>query len=108
VINIKLSLSHDHSVIEVLVIEGHSGYRAKGEDIVCSAVSILSYTFLVCIKNINKIDFDYLDQDDIFNIKIQGYNKELKSELSGISLFLINGLKLLEKKYKDYIRLIIE
>lgn len=40
---IEIKFAEDNEMIEV-VVEGHAGYAKKGEDIVCSAVSVLIHT----------------------------------------------------------------
>ena len=35
----------------LLIIDGHAGSGAKGEDIVCAAVSALAFTLLNCLKD---------------------------------------------------------
>lgn len=51
--NIKIR-SKDN--VYVLVVEGHAGYN-PGNDIVCSAISALVYTYVCGAKNIEGVDF---------------------------------------------------
>ena len=47
-----------------LEVRGHSGYAEKGEDIVCSAVSVLVQTLYIGLADIARIDVDSLVDDE--------------------------------------------
>lgn len=92
----------EEGILRNLEIRGHSFYRKKN-DIVCASVSALSQTFLLSLKSVPEVDFDFNDDGDFFKIVVKGWNKVFLSELRGISLFLTIGLEAVMKEYKNIV-----
>lgn len=89
-------------------LEGHSGYADAGEDIVCSAISVLSYAIFNGITEVLKYDIPYKLQDGYLYFEIpDSISKEDSRVKVLLDTFVLN-LKDLEKQYKDYIKLCIE
>lgn len=89
-------------------LEGHSGYADAGEDIVCSAISVLSHAIFNGITEVLKYDIPYKLQDGYFYFEIpDSISKEDSRVKVLLDTFVLN-LKDLEKHYKDYIKLCIE
>lgn len=87
-------------------IFGHSNYDESGKDIICSAVSILSYTLLNSLNLIGKIDEKHIDIEEnktegLLVIKITKQNKKTNILFEN---FLV-GIELLKEDYSDYITL---
>lgn len=84
-----------------ITISGHAGYAPLGQDIVCSAMSILVYTLQ---ESLNKytgdaVGFDYTDS---------GVNiccSQLSAEGRLIVSSFIIGVELLAAAYPDYVNL---
>ncbi len=109
-INIELTINEFGNLKE-LRVEGHSNFEVKGKDIVCAAVSVLVETaylsILALFKSKNKEeDIIYSEKKDknIFWFVIKKNCEEIKKELNGITLFLITGLKEIEKSYNKYVK----
>lgn len=86
-------------------IEGHAGYGEAGNDIVCSAVSVLGYTAIGALSDIASIDFNYsIDDSGYLKCSIPvdiAYHKKpcVKTILETIVL----GFKQIELTYGKYV-----
>ena len=87
-------------------IFGHSNYDRSGKDIICSAVSILSYTLINSLNSIGKIDEKYIDieENESEGLLVIKLNKRNKKTNILFENFLV-GIKLLLEDYSDYITL---
>lgn len=92
----------------LIIINGHSSFGEKGNDIVCAGISTIAYTFLNC----------FLDEEASGNVKLtrniirDGYlclEIELfdfsREREKGIFDACITGLHMLEEAYPQYIRI---
>lgn len=89
-----------NTVVEVNV-EGHAFYADSGNDIVCSAISILCYAIgnqmlLIDENNIN-IEID----EGKFNIVSKKYNKDINLLFET----LINGFKMINENYPNNLKI---
>lgn len=88
-------------------IEGHANYADHGEDIVCSAVSVLAQTAIVAIDELTTIkSFDYKVESGDTYIKVPYHLMDDKAEVI-FETFKI-GVKGVKQSYKEYIELIEE
>ena len=91
-------------------ISGHAGYAAAGEDIVCSAVTVLCFNTMNAVEKFTEVPFK-VDIDE----KRGGYLKVL-FPLEGMEDHdtqllleaLVLGLSVIELEYKKYLTLIYE
>ncbi len=105
---IKIVLKVDgYNILKNLVIIGHSGFATKGDDPLCAGVSILAYSMLSALKNIPDIDYIFSDDED-FSIKLISYTDKVSSELRGITIFFVCGIKILSDNFKKHITFKIE
>ncbi|MDW7668474.1 MAG: ribosomal-processing cysteine protease Prp [Bacillota bacterium] len=95
----------DKSYVGVEIF-GHSNYDESGKDIICSAVSILSYTLLNSLNSIGKIDEKYIDieENETEGLLVVKLTKQNKITNLLFENFLV-GIKLLMEDYSDYITL---
>jgi uncharacterized protein len=103
VIKVLIKIDSDQ-ILKEITIEGHSNLSLKGKDIVCASVSVLAYTAYLSFKTIPSTDMEFVDNDKFF-IKIKRYDHSFMGELLGISLFLMTGLKALEKDHGINVRI---
>lgn len=94
--------------IKKLKVKGHSNFNIKGNDIVCAAVSVLVETAYISLyalfKSVNReSEIEYRNNND-FYFCIKSISEQIKKEIKGITLFLITGLKEIEKKYNNHIK----
>ena len=91
-------------------ISGHAGYAAAGEDIVCSAVTVLSFNTINALEKFTEIPFR-CEADE----KRGGYLKLLipvegmtDHDTQLLLEALVLGLSGIELEYKKYLTLIYE
>ena len=86
----------------------HAGYAEEGNDIVCSAISILTINTMNAIEQFTNVDFtqDVDEKECMIEFRIKKPTKETTLLLETMVL----GLQTLEdnEDYEDYIDLIFE
>ncbi|HAW49657.1 TPA: ribosomal-processing cysteine protease Prp [bacterium] len=83
--------------------KGHSGYKKKGEDIVCAGVSaILQTTLLGLSKHLN-MRLDVIKEEGYLEVKILD---EPLSTASSILEAMLLGLLEIKDKYPKYLEII--
>lgn len=89
-------------------IEGHAGYREEGEDIVCSAVSALSYTILNGITEILKIGVEHIIKDGFLQLSLRDNSLEEIEKCQVLLETMLLGFESMEIGYSDYIKVQVE
>ena len=91
-------------------ITGHAQHGKVGEDIVCSAVSILFYTLAESItESRNMLKAEPIIENDDGNGHIQCVPKpEYEANVSLIYWTILNGFNLLANEYKKNVKLVIK
>lgn len=79
------------------MIDGHSGYN-PGNDIVCASCSILTYTLLNALANMNTEEFDSKEYDEGFVVSVKG-TRETWSEVKTVIETIMLGYELLQEQY---------
>lgn len=91
----------------LIIIEGHSGFSEKGEDVVCAGVSTLVFTLINCVydeeadgrlKLIRKIV-----RDGYVCLEIESFDFA-KERISAITDTCITGLLMLCEHYPQYVK----
>jgi uncharacterized protein YsxB (DUF464 family) len=103
--NDKIDLDKD-AVIS-LEVSGHSGLNKKGSDILCSAVSALSQTFILTVARILKIEQQLQREDGYLSsrIDLNGLSSESREKLKLLFESLLIGLFEIDKEYPDKIKI---
>lgn len=95
---IKCYVTLENDDIMKLEISGHAGYADSGNDIVCSAVSMLSYAIANKILNLDfETAVEVLDNKFVFKNDVASHDLNLLLET------LYEGLLMVEDQYGDYI-----
>ena len=81
-------------------IKGHANFDQHGYDIVCAAVSILSYT-AVNTLDYYEIDFDFFDDDNEMKVSLENPNEKSEIILNDFEI----GIKTLLTNYNEYVNL---
>ena len=90
-----------------LDIKGHAEHGKKGEDIVCSAISILFYTLAESLNNCK----DMLQEDMVFSDEDRNGHlsckpkAEYEANVSLIYWTILNGFQLVAENYKKFVKL---
>ncbi len=104
---IIVSVSRCGETVKGFSVRGHAGYKPRGEDIVCAAVSMLAQTALLGLNRYIKSGLKYYIDDEAGVLKCT-----LPDRLSGTKAIraeailetTITGLKNLQKNYSQHIR----
>jgi uncharacterized protein YsxB (DUF464 family) len=92
---------------------GHTGFGEEGQDILCSAVSAMSYTILNGIIEVLKIDLvqntDYFihEESGYLSINLESRSEEDIEKSQVLLRTLLVGFDSM-KNYEDYIKVSIE
>ena len=82
------------------VIKGHANFDQHGYDIVCAAVSILSYT-AVNTLDYYEVQFDFFDDDNEMKVSLENPNEKSEIILNNFEI----GIKTLLTNYNEYVNL---
>ena len=105
IVNEEINLETAESIY--LEFSGHSGLNKKGNDIVCSAVSVLIHTFSKTVGKILKIRQQIKRNDGFFStlIEMDGIPADDKHGLKLLVESLIIGLSEISKEYPEKIKI---
>ena len=103
--NDKIDLDKD--AIISLEVSGHSDLNKKGSDILCSAVSALSQTFVLTVARILNIEQQLKQEDGYLSSQIDlvGLSSENRLKLKLLFESLLIGLFEISKEYPDKIKI---
>ena len=92
-------VTHSNGCIK---IEGHAGYAAHGQDIVCAAISTLTQVFVASVEDLTT---DNLKSDiSAGNAFIEYGDLSANAQLLMDSFFV--GLKMIADEYPNHVRLV--
>jgi uncharacterized protein YsxB (DUF464 family) len=103
---ISVTIHKTNDLFDGFKVKGHSEYGEFGTDVVCAAVSILSYTALNSmnlVAGISENDIDYDVEEDSGFLKVNTINNNEKTDV--IYRNFLVGIKLLLEDYNNYITL---
>jgi uncharacterized protein YsxB (DUF464 family) len=103
--NDKIDLDKD--IIVSLEVSGHSGLNKKGNDILCSAVSALSQTFILTVARVLQIEQQLKQEDGYLSscIDLNGMSSDDRTKLKLLIDSLLIGLFEINKEYPDKIKI---
>ncbi|MFR3736164.1 ribosomal-processing cysteine protease Prp [Anaerococcus obesiensis] len=81
-------------------IKGHANFDQHGYDIVCAAVSILSYT-AVNTLDYYEVQFDFFDDKNEMKVSLKNSNEKSEIILNDFEI----GIKTLLTNYNEYVNL---
>ena len=85
----------------IITITGHAGYAPHGQDIVCSAVSALTQTFIASVEELTDDKIKHAIMAGNAFIKYGDLSKEARLLLG--SFFV--GLEMIANTYPDYVQI---
>ena len=104
---IKVTISKKKDDIKAIEVFDHAGYADKGEDIVCSAVSFLTFntidTFIDLLDMKDKISYEILEDKIRLEIK-DNLTEDQKRDSQLILKKFELGMKSLLQNYSDFVR----
>ena len=84
-----------------LTVSGHAGYAAKGEDIICAAVTALSGTLVKSLEDLTEDKIEYDIQLGWVDVKYGDLSEKAKTLVD--SFFI--GICLVADEFPGYIRI---
>ena len=100
---IKCHYNNDH-IIKVEA-KGHAMSADTEYDMVCAAISAITQTALLGLKNVVKVDLKYKRRDGYLYMELPQLEIEQQEKTDIILLTMLEGLKDLAKGYASYIKL---
>ena len=85
-----------------ITVEGHAGYAEQGKDIICSAVSALTFNLIKAIESLTKDKIKYQDDTPGY-INIEFENLSEESKLLIDSFFI--GISEVANAYPEYVQI---
>ena len=105
-INIKFVRKHNKLVS--FDISGHAGYAENGYDIICSAVSAISYTIANGITEVLVIKAPYEIHDGFLKMNIGACSSEDIEKSQVLLETMLLGFQNMKVNYGDYINVTVE
>ncbi|MDD3422434.1 MAG: ribosomal-processing cysteine protease Prp [Bacilli bacterium] len=100
---IKITILYDQELIKQITIEGHSNFKASGQDIVCAGVSAVAEGSVNAIEEITKKKPNYIMKDGYLSITysnehdLQLIAKVTYAQLQTIAISYPKNVKIIEK-----------
>ena len=89
-------------------VEGHSGTKPRGNDIVCASVTVLTKTIAIVLAKSKDITVRGNNPERGSFLLEADYNPEGKEFLRGAGSCLIEGLQAVEREFPQYLKVNIE
>ena len=89
-----------------LTATGHAGYAQVGQDIVCSAISILLFTLANALDDFGAADLKVSLEPGESEISCTATWAD--EEIHSFFKFVMEGLELLEEQYPDHVEILEE
>ena len=86
-----------------LLLKGHAGYGAAGQDIVCAGISTIAYTWINELQILEERGMAYDVECDAADGELKICFSGEKEELLTAYETIITGLLMLEENYPDYL-----
>lgn len=99
---VKVEIFKQKNRVEMITISGHSNFADKGFDIVCSAISSITYA---CINSFNEINKNNIELKDGY-VKIDVSQKNISNHDEVVLEVLVNGLKMIASSYKKNVKIL--
>lgn len=104
-----ITITYNHARLE-LTVKGHSGQAPQGEDIICSAVSALTYTLVKAIEGM--VERDELNEMAV--VKLESGDADIlvsprfifRKEARLIFDTICDGFELIARDYPQYVEFV--
>ena len=104
-INVKIFRNNKEETVK-FTVSGHAGYGPLGKDIICAAVSAITYTAVGYCKEIG-YDGEFVEQDGYASFTLTSeVSEQIRTKANAALEAMCVGLKQIEASYgKKYIRI---
>ena len=101
---ITVTIHYSNDEITGFTVEGHANFKPCGEDIVCSAVSVLTQAALLGLARY--VELDYIIRDGYLECRLPYLDDADMMRAAAILETMILGLKNIEKNYPGYVEVL--
>ena len=105
---IKVNFEKSLGKLVSFQVSGHAGFDEYNRDIVCSAVSVLTYAIINGITEVVKISADYEVRDGFSTLSLNKQSLEDIEKCQVLMETMLLGIKSMEIQYGKYITLKME
>lgn len=98
-ISINLYECDETGYLEKITVQGHAGYAARGHDIVCAAVSALTYATIEALRSRFRVDVNECEGFISCRIIMPDSASNLLAKA------FKEGARMLSQQYSDYVNL---
>ena len=88
------------------VISGHSGYAARGQDIVCAGISAIVQTTILGLQEVLEIECDGIQKEGRLECNLPSLKGTLRSQADLLLDTMLQGLAAMAAIFSDYVRII--
>lgn len=101
---VRRGLNH---TIDEIIIEGHAGYADPGEDLVCAAVSAITFGFANAIEQLLKVNtVEEVGESGFLHFKVPSIeNQEVYEKVQLLLSSMLISLDTIVESYGKYIRI---
>ncbi len=86
--------------INKIIVQGHAFYADYGQDIVCSAISMICYTIANKLLSIEEENIDVVIEEGKFQISLKDFTNDNQLLISTLKM----GLMMIEEQYNNNIK----
>lgn len=104
---ISVIINRETQGITNVEINGHSGYAKYGKDIVCSAVSAITQTALLGLKEVSsrKVDYTINEETGYLQFSVPQYESDIENiKQQTILETMVIGLRDVQKGYSAFVK----
>lgn len=87
---------------QTVKISGHANFKKAGKDIVCAAISGITFGILNALNELFKNDVNINIKDNEINININNWNNEINIVITTMKLQLLT----IRQQYEKYLEII--
>ena len=98
----------EHGSFRKILIDGHSGYSGKGEDIVCAAVSALAQTYLFYMEDLADQGKAKIESLTIMDGHLELYTENESTESMAAYDMAKMGIEAIEEAYPDNVKIFLK
>ena len=104
----NVSITKKNGEIVKVVCDGHTDYGVSGEDIVCSALSSIVQTAVLCVLMVAGVNLDLVRNEDRGYLAFEVPNNISQTQRHDVSVILntmLCGISDLREGYSDFVEL---
>lgn len=102
---IRIRVRREAGRVSALTVSGHAGSAPKGEDIICSAVSVLVQTYFFSLRRLLDLDVEADVRDGYFSLCLPlEMERELQEKAALLAESMLVGLDEIDRSYPGFLK----